>query len=510
MSSIADSLGGLVKSAGIVLAGTVVANILGILAEIFIPRALAPAVYGRLGLAYGIVSAISSLAILGIPNGVTRFLSEEESAHEGTDVLQSGYAISLAGAVIAAGVIYLARFEIAALMDDPAVAPLLVAFVPYLLAFPIAKVSVGVLRAKERTIAATLAQRISPRVLGLALVVGFIAAGQPVVGAIGYWLSFSIVGALLALYAVRQHIDTGSLITRLPDRETFRELWSFSWPLAVGASLHILLANIDIVMIGYFLDSASVGYYRSIQPLKQVIFFFSGSFAFLFLPLATKHYSQGDFAGLDALYTVTTKWIVSLTFPAVLVFTLFSPDIIRLFFGTAYLPAAPALSVLMAGLFYRVLVGLDGDMVKAINRPRIEFYSALAGVVVDVVLNAALIPRFGIVGAAFGTVVGYFVLNTVEVIAIYRAVGISPFSAATFKPLVPTTLIGVGVLALASQRTLGLLAIAGIGVLLYVAQLVSMILTRSFTDTDLMLVEQFEARFDLDLSWLTALIRSES
>ncbi|PHQ46814.1 hypothetical protein DJ68_05170, partial [Halorubrum sp. C3] len=68
----------------------------------------------------------------------------------------------------------------------------------------------------------------------------------------------------------------------------------------------------------------------------------------------------------------------------------------------------------------------------------------------------------------------------------------------------------VGVLSLISQRTLGLLAIAGIGVLLYAAQFVSMVLTRSFTDTDLLLVEQLEAHFDFDLSWLTALIRSES
>lgn len=509
MSSIADSLGGLVKSAGIVLAGTVVANVLGILAEIFIPRALSPGVYGRLGLAYGIVSAVSSLAILGIPNGVTRFLSEKESAHDGVDVLQSGYAISLTGAAIAAVVIYLGRFEIAALMDDPEIAPLLVAFIPYLLAFPIVKVSVGVLRAKERTTAATLAQRIGPRMLGLALVAGLITAGRPVVGAIGYWLSFSIVGALLAFYAVRQYIDIGSLVARLPNRDTARELWSFSWPLAAGASLHVMLANVDIIMIGYFLDSAPVGYYRSIQPLKQVIFFFSGSFAFLFLPLATKHYSQGDFTGLDALYTVTTKWIVSLTFPAVLLFTLFSPTVIRLFFGTAYLPAAPVLSVLMAGLFYRVLVGLDGDMVKAINRPRVEFYSAAAGVVVNIVLNAALIPRFGIIGAAIGTVVGYFVYNTVEVIIIYRAIESYPFSTAAFKPLVPTTLVGVGILSFTSQRTLGLLALAGIGVLLYVAQLVSMILTRSFTETDLLLVKQLEARFDLDLAWLQAIIRSE-
>jgi O-antigen/teichoic acid export membrane protein len=287
VSSALDSLGGLAKSAGIFFAGTVLANILGILGEILIPRALAPAVYGRLGLAYGIVTAISSLAILGAPSGVTRFLSEDEAKHQQADVLQSGYAIALVGSIIAAIAIYVSRFEIASLMNDSQIAPLLVAFVPYLVAFPVAKVTVGTLRAQGRTTAAVLAQRIGPRVGGLLLVAGFIVVGQPVIGAIGYWLAFPVLGALLALYCVQQQTDLASVVARLPDQDAFRDLWSFSWPLAAGASLHILLSNIDLVMLGYFLDSAAVGYYRSIRPLRQVIFFLLRG---VFVPLpAARH-----------------------------------------------------------------------------------------------------------------------------------------------------------------------------------------------------------------------------
>jgi stage V sporulation protein B len=164
----------------------------------------------------------------------------------------------------------------------------------------------------------------------------------------------------------------------------------------------------------------------------------------------------------------------------------------------------------MAGLFFRALVGLDGDMVKAIDRPRIEFYSAFAGVVVDIGLNAVLIPRFGLVGAAFGTVVGYVIYNVVEVAAIYRSVGSYPFSAAALKPLVPTTIVGLGILSLTAERTFGLFALVGIGIALYAAQFASMVLTRSFTDADLFLVEQFENRIGIDLTWLTKLIQSES
>jgi O-antigen/teichoic acid export membrane protein len=507
VSSVFDSIGELFKSAGIMFVGTVVANVLALLGEIIIPRALAPATYGRLGLSFSIISAISTLAILGVPNGITRFLSAEDSEHHQLDILQAGYGLSIVGVVVVAVVIYVTRFEIAGLMNDPQIAPLLVSFLPYLLAFPVAKVSVGVLRAQERTLAVVLAERILPRLIGLALVVSLVIAGKPMLGAIGYWLSFSVIGAVLALYFAHQRIDILSALAQLPERETARALWSFSWPLAAAASLHIVLSNIDLVMLGYFTDSTTVGYYRVIQPLKQVIFFFTGSFAFLYLPIASKHYSKGHLDSLDTLYTVTTKWIVSLTFPPILVLVLFSPDVIRVSFGVPYLPAAPALSVLMAGLFYRVLVGINGDMVKAIDRPRIELFSALVGVVVDVILNAALIPRFGIVGAALGTVVAYFAYNSIEVVAIYYVVGSYPFSAAVFKPLVPTTLFGIGILALTSQLTLGLFALVSLCIGLYVAHLVSMVLTRSFTDTDLIIIKQFETRFDIDLSWLSNLIR---
>ncbi len=510
MSSALDSLGGLAKSAGIVFAGTVVGNVLAITGEILIPRALAPAVYGRLGLAYGLVTAISTFAILGVPDGVTRFTSGDGADHRQRDVLQNGYLISSIGCVVAAVVIYIARFEIASLVGDPRVAAFLVAFLPYLLAFPVAKVSIAVLRAQGRSSAAVLAQQIGPRVGGIVLLAGFIVVGRPLVGAIGYWLAFSVLGAFFALYYVQQQVDVSSVVARFPDQSTLRDLWSFSWPLAAGASLFVLLSNIDLVMIAYFLDSAAVGYYRSTRPLRQVIFFFSGAFSFLYLPLATKHYMRDDISGLNDLYTVTTKWIVSLTFPLVLVFALFASDIIRLFYGAAYLPAAPVLSVLMAGLFFRALVGLDGDMVKAINRPRIEFYAAFVGVVVDIVLNAVLIPRFGIVGAALGTVVGYAIYNVIEVAAIYRAVGSHPFSAAALKPLVPTTAAGLVMLYLTAEQVLGLVALIGIGIALYVAQFVSMIIMRSFTDTDVFLIERFEARTGIDLTWLTSTIRSRS
>jgi O-antigen/teichoic acid export membrane protein len=178
--------------------------------------------------------------------------------------------------------------------------------------------------------------------------------------------------------------------------------------------------------------------------------------------------------------------------------------VVRAFFGAAYVPAAPALAVLTAGLFVRALVGLNGDVAKAIDRPKIELRSVAVAVVVDVALNAVLIPRYGIVGAAAATAAGYAVYNLVEVVAIHRAVGSHPFAAATLVPLGPTLVVAVGIDALV-VGPVGLSGLVGIGLVLVVVHLGSMALTGSLDESDRLLARRLDERLGTDLARLVAL-----
>jgi O-antigen/teichoic acid export membrane protein len=498
VSSLDDALGGLAESAAVVFVGLVVGRLLSLLGQVLIARTLGPTAFGHVALAYTVVTMVGTLALLGTHEGVTRQMSASDTAGERRRLLRSGYAMALVGACLVAILVYLARFEIASALNDERLPGLLIPFLPFLVANATARVSFGALRSFGRSVAAAVARDLGPRVVALAVFGLFVVAGEPVSGAVAYWVVVPVVMTVLAIAYLHQELATHRILGGLPDAETTRSLWSFSWPLAVGASFFLLLSNVDVLMIAYFLDPRSVGLYRAIQPLRQVTTFVLTAFTFLFLPLATEYYDRGNFAALDRLYTVSTKWAVVVTVPPVLVFTLFAPEVVRAFFGAAYVPAAPALAVLTAGLFVRALVGLNGDVTKAIDRPRIELYSVAIAVVVDIALNAALIPRYGIVGAAFATAVGYAVYNLLEVGAIYRAVGSHPFAANTLKPLVPTMLVGVGIERLTAGIAPSLVLLVGIGVTLAVVHLGALVLTNSLDEADLILFERVEERTGID------------
>ena len=507
MDSPLDSVGVLAKGAGVVFVGTVLGRALGFLGQVVIVRSLSPHAFGRIALAYTIVHAVAGIAVVGLPQGVTRLIAASNTDDQQREFFHGGLLSVFAVSSMVALLVYVSRFQISELMGNDQLPILLVLFLPYLVIFPVSQIMIAVLRARKDSVSVVLSRDLVPPSGALALFAVFAFVGRSFLGALVYWLSIPVLVAALAARYVHSEFAIRDIVTKVPQPTKLRELWSFSWPLAFESSFVLLLSNLDILMIGYFLNNSAVGQYRAIQPLQQVTLFALTSVIFLYLPIATEHYGKDDLAGLDAIYTISTKWVTAMTLPLVLVFSLFSPDVIRVFFGSEYLPAAPALTVLIAGLFFRAIVGPSGATIKAIDRPKVELFASLCSVVVNVGANLLLIPSLGIVGAAIATVLGFAVFNMIEVMVIYRLTGSHPFSADNIKSIVPTTLVAFVLLYLTDGVSLGLIALVLIGIALAGSQLASMVFTRSLDEMDLYLIERIESRTGVEMMWLKSQIQ---
>ncbi|MFB9812129.1 flippase [Haloarcula sebkhae] len=506
MNTHSSTLSKLAKSAAIVLLATIFGNSIGLLAEVIIARSLPPSVYGEITLAYTIVFSLGTISLLGVHQGITRQISAAEAGKRQIQILYAGFSLVLLSAVVAIGGLYLSRGWIANFMSADYVYEYLLLLSPFLIVYPLSRAALATLRAQKRTLPAVIAQHIGGRGIAFTSLLLFIIGGREFSGAIVYW----IVGPLFALVIALYFIVTSELLRSPfetpPDKKTVRKLWDFSWPLAIGSGIFLLLNRVDILMIGYFLPSNQVGYYRAVQPLKKIATFALGSFTFLFLPVATEYYTEGDTDGLDQIFTITTKWILLITLPPVLLFALFSPDVIKILFGDNYLPAAPVLTILSAGLLFRAVSGLDGDMVKAIDRPRIELFSGALGLLSNIILNFLLIPTFEISGAAIATVSGYIIYNGVELIWIYHLTGGSPFSVNIAKHIGVMSVLAILVSGILPSPV-GLVGLIAVGISLTLLQPVVLILTSSVDEADLDLVRQIESKTGKNLEIVKKIVK---
>jgi O-antigen/teichoic acid export membrane protein len=80
---------------------------------------------------------------------------------------------------------------------------------------------------------------------------------------------------------------------------------------------------------------------------------------------------------------------------------------VPLFFGKAFVYAVPATQILAIGIIFISQRLVFTGYFKAINEMRYPIRAAWAGVVITVILDILLIPGYGIIGAAWATIIAY-------------------------------------------------------------------------------------------------------
>ena len=484
MSSLSKSLESLLRGSGVIFLGTVVGRLLGLLGQVLIVRALSPVVFGHVALAHTVVLIVARIAQAGVPQGAARFLSADEGTENSHQIIKSSFGLILIGVTVSTTILYMSRYHISTLLDNARLPFYLTLLIPFVILFPLSRLSISILQVKELPKITILIRDVLPYLGAIFAFLLLRWVGVPAIGAVSYWLLIPLaVISVTAVYGVRN--DWFPLNISRPDRGTTRDILSFSWPLAFESSFILLLSNLDILMIGFFLSSQEVGWYRSVQPLRQAVIFVLTSVVFVYLPIATKYYERGDLAGLERIYRISTKWVVSATLPAVLVLALFSESIITTLFKQAYVPATPALSALAVGMFFRVAAGPTGTTLKAVNRPRVELIAALVGLVSNVLCNFVLIPTYGIFGAAVATGVGFTTFNIIELLIIYSRLGMFPYSFDTVKPILPTVAVVLLLRYQMGSAGHGIVELTLFGIFAVLVQAVSMYVTRSIDETDI-------------------------
>ena len=86
---------------------------------------------------------------------------------------------------------------------------------------------------------------------------------------------------------------------------------------------------------------------------------------------------------------------------------LFSDTIIAVVFGQEFSPAADVLAVHAWSGIFVFLITASSRWFLAMNRERSILYRALLGAITNVLLNYLLIPTYGVIGAAYATLISY-------------------------------------------------------------------------------------------------------
>lgn len=182
-----------------------------------------------------------------------------------------------------------------------------------------------------------------------------------------------------------------------------KNLFTFSFWIFLSTSGAIVFSYADTILLGHFMTTADVGVYR-------IAFQFTTAATFTTLALHTTLYPKiSRWHANNSLDRVTLSLARAVTYSLLLAVPvavggwILGDRLLYFFYGAGFAAGAPALAVLLLVQVVNVFMYLQTMCLNAIDRPRESFYATGTAAVVNILLDLALIPLLGIVGAAVAT-----------------------------------------------------------------------------------------------------------
>jgi len=208
-------------------------------------------------------------------------------------------------------------------------------------------------------------------------------------------------GVLLGWWAGR---SGGRIRFALFDSGLAKEFLKESWPLLLSGLAVTLYLKVDILMLRGLAGVTQVGIYSAAVRLSEVWYFIPVAVSASLLPALMRARAQGARVYGDRLqrsYDLNAGLAYLVSIPLALA----SPWVVSAAYGAEFMDAGPVLAVHIWSSIFVFLGVARGQFLS--NEGHVRFYllATVAGLVVNVVLNLTLIPRYDGLGAAWATLV---------------------------------------------------------------------------------------------------------
>lgn len=167
--------------------------------------------------------------------------------------------------------------------------------------------------------------------------------------------------------------------------------------------LYLLNNRTDLIMLGTLRGAHDAGIYAVAARAGELVTFFLLAANMVLAPRIARLHTEGDLARLQRLLSAATRRVFLLSAPLAVLFIVAAHPLLHYLYGAAYAEGAIALQILAGAQLVNVFAGSTGTVLNMTGHERLSMWGVGLSVLLNIALNAALIPFFGVQGAAMAT-----------------------------------------------------------------------------------------------------------
>ncbi|MBI2355823.1 MAG: flippase [Candidatus Doudnabacteria bacterium] len=261
------------------------------------------------------------------------------------------------------------------------------------------------------------------------------------------------------------------------DKLFIRQLFIWTWPFML-LTFFSIYNRIDTLMLPHLRDFKETGYYAAAYKFWDVLAFLPAVIGISLYPFYAERLSVGAVSDVKKGLETYTRYMIALALPLFAGAFLLSSEIALAFYGPDFLPAAPAIWILIAAISVLLVYSPANSLVisqKTRAATKVTGFTLLF----NFGFNLLLIPKYGFVAAAATTLASEIIQASCYAFIIKKGIVNYRFFRSFLKPIVASALMSAVVVWLKQDFSLWL--IIGAGALVYG---VALLLLRFFQRED--------------------------
>lgn len=235
------------------------------------------------------------------------------------------------------------------------------------------------------------------------------------------------VATTLALGAVLLWRSLPEAVQQSKPEYAGREWLFAALPFMFLGTVQLINSRIDLIMLGGMTGVAAVGIYTVVVGITQLTAFIHHAALGVLAPTIATLYSHGELPKLAKLIqkSAFAVFLLSLLLGGVVIGL---GKYLLLLFGADFVTGTTALNILISGQIFNALTGPVGLVLNMTGHQNQTAIATGISALLNIILNAILIPQWGLNGAAIATTTSIVLINIIKVIMMQKTLGFSIYS----------------------------------------------------------------------------------
>jgi O-antigen/teichoic acid export membrane protein len=200
-------------------------------------------------------------------------------------------------------------------------------------------------------------------------------------------------------------ISFSSLLNRNHNKNTYKQIMSFSTPLYLNSILTFLRERVNVFLVGALLNPVSVAYFDIAGKIPTGFSKIFQSFIVVYFPNLSTLFSKKRKTDAESLMNKSINFLsIGMSF-IVLVSFLFKDEIVVLMFSDKYAQSSLAFSLLMLNFYFRAISNIMGYSIVSAGYSSIPVKVNSVSSIINVISSLIFIPIFGFIGAVYSLLI---------------------------------------------------------------------------------------------------------